>query len=285
MGDEFLGIGLNTIGNMMQMGQNAQNATDQFHHQQALNQQMQQIQQQNWNYTNFENQRKHMENAGLNVGLMYGMGGAGGSTMGGASGGSAAMAQSTDNIGSNIMAQMLQQKAIESQVELNKASANKEQALADETNKWKKGNIEADTAGKTLENRYKAGNLENQLEQTALENKKLVNENKISQIEADYKLQEKKLELAGLSLNNILTKSKTNLTNEQIEQTKQDVINSIKNTLANQRNSYSNERNSQTNEWISNVEKELKLKGLDLQETQQVLDVLKTIIGASIIRK
>jgi len=50
---------------------------------------MQDIQQQNWDYTNYENQRKHMEKAGLNVGLMYGQGGGGGSTMGGGAGGSA----------------------------------------------------------------------------------------------------------------------------------------------------------------------------------------------------
>ena len=29
-----------------------------------------------WDYTNAENQRKHLENAGLSVGLMYGKGGA-----------------------------------------------------------------------------------------------------------------------------------------------------------------------------------------------------------------
>ena len=33
-----------------------------------------------WNKTNVEAQRKHIENAGLNVGLMYGMGGGGGAT-------------------------------------------------------------------------------------------------------------------------------------------------------------------------------------------------------------
>lgn len=33
-----------------------------------------------WDYTNYENQRKHMEAAGLNPGLMYGMSGGGGAT-------------------------------------------------------------------------------------------------------------------------------------------------------------------------------------------------------------
>ena len=35
-----------------------------------------------WNYTNFENQMKHIREAGLSPGLIYGMGGQGGSTQG-----------------------------------------------------------------------------------------------------------------------------------------------------------------------------------------------------------
>ena len=35
-----------------------------------------------WNYTNFENQMKHIKEAGLRPGLIYGMGGQGGSTQG-----------------------------------------------------------------------------------------------------------------------------------------------------------------------------------------------------------
>ena len=35
-----------------------------------------------WNYTNFENQMKHIKEAGLSPGLIYGMGGQGGSTQG-----------------------------------------------------------------------------------------------------------------------------------------------------------------------------------------------------------
>ena len=36
-----------------------------------------------WNSTNFEQQREHMENAGLSVGLMYGGGGQGAVSQGG----------------------------------------------------------------------------------------------------------------------------------------------------------------------------------------------------------
>lgn len=37
-----------------------------------------------WDYTNYENQREHLENAGLNPGLLYGMSGSGGSSTAGA---------------------------------------------------------------------------------------------------------------------------------------------------------------------------------------------------------
>lgn len=37
-----------------------------------------------WDYTNYENQRKHLEEAGLNPGLLYGMSGGGGSSASGA---------------------------------------------------------------------------------------------------------------------------------------------------------------------------------------------------------
>ena len=57
--------------------------------QMALNKQSQQLAQENWDYTNAENQVKHYENAGLNVGLMYGGNGAGGTLSSGSGGGAA----------------------------------------------------------------------------------------------------------------------------------------------------------------------------------------------------
>ena len=48
-----------------------QRQKQQYKYQRKLNEQMAELQRQNWDYTNAENQRKHYENAGLNVGLMY----------------------------------------------------------------------------------------------------------------------------------------------------------------------------------------------------------------------
>ena len=39
-----------------------------------------------WDYTNYENQRQHLESAGLNAALLYGMSGGGGATAAGAQG-------------------------------------------------------------------------------------------------------------------------------------------------------------------------------------------------------
>ena len=46
----------------------------------------QQFNKEMWNYTNYENQKRHLENAGLNPALLYGMSGGGGATATGAQG-------------------------------------------------------------------------------------------------------------------------------------------------------------------------------------------------------
>lgn len=69
-----------------------------------------------WDYTNAENQVKHLKNAGLNVGLMYGQSGAGGM---GASGG--ARQESPDQAQGNPVGMALQVQQIEQQRRMNDA--------------------------------------------------------------------------------------------------------------------------------------------------------------------
>ena len=69
-----------------------------------------------WDYTNVENQVKHLKNAGLNVGLMYGQSGAGGM---GASGG--ARQESPDQAQGNPIGMALQVQQIEQQRRMNDA--------------------------------------------------------------------------------------------------------------------------------------------------------------------
>jgi len=122
-------IGIPLAGGIMDIAGQMIGMDTNMENQMILNQQAQDIQQQNWDYTNYENQRKHMENAGLNVGLMYGMSGGGGSTMGSGSGSQAPQID-LGKIGSNTMGIILQNKALESQVALNEANANKANADA-----------------------------------------------------------------------------------------------------------------------------------------------------------
>lgn len=90
-----------------------------------------------WDYTNTENQVKHIKKAGLNVGLMYGQGGGGGM---GLSGG--AKQESPSQPQGNPVAMGLQVQALEQQKRMQDAEIAKTLAEA------KKADIEADkTAG------------------------------------------------------------------------------------------------------------------------------------------
>lgn len=80
-----------------------------------------------WDYTNTENQVKHLKNAGLNIGLMYGQSGAGGM---GATGGSKqeGVDQAQGNpVGMALQAQQIEQqrRATEAQIQLTEAQAEK----------------------------------------------------------------------------------------------------------------------------------------------------------------
>lgn len=69
-----------------------------------------------WDYTNAENQVKHLKNAGLNIGLMYGQSGAGGM---GASGG--ARQESPDQAQGNPIGMALQVQQLDQQRRMNDA--------------------------------------------------------------------------------------------------------------------------------------------------------------------
>lgn len=85
-----------------------------------------------WDYTNYENQKKHMKAAGLNPALMYGMGGGGGVSANGAQG--QGVTQPTDRsveMGLKQQGLGLQLASIASQVDLNKSQAEKNKAEAE----------------------------------------------------------------------------------------------------------------------------------------------------------
>ena len=85
-----------------------------------------------WDYTNVENQRKHLENAGLSVGLMYGNGGTmQASSAGGQGQGVQGMKANPVEIAIQNKALGIQMRQVESQTALNAASAAKQMAEAE----------------------------------------------------------------------------------------------------------------------------------------------------------
>lgn len=98
-------------------------------YQQQAAAQSQQYAKEYWDYTNAENQVRHLKDAGLNVGLMYGQSGAGGM---GASGG--ARQESPDQAQGNPIGMALQVQQIEQQRKMNDAQIALTEAQAEKTN-------------------------------------------------------------------------------------------------------------------------------------------------------
>ena len=107
-----------------------------------------------WDYTNYENQRKHMENAGLSVGLMYGNGGAqASSTAGGTATQPSGPTTNPMAIGLQSKQIELQNRAIGSQIALNIANAAKAAAEAKKTGGVDTKKAESEIAWQEIENR------------------------------------------------------------------------------------------------------------------------------------
>lgn len=94
-----------------------------------------------WNSAKMQKER--LKEAGLNPGLMYGLGGEGGSSVS-SGGGSGAGVQGVNNIGTQAVMMGLQAKSIESQISLNKAQAAKINAETEKT-EAETGKTKADT--------------------------------------------------------------------------------------------------------------------------------------------
>lgn len=101
-----------------------------------------------WNYTNFKNQMKHIKEAGLSPGLIYGMGGQGGSTQGAGTASGVGLPQD-QSVGMGLRAQEIGVEMANalSQIKLNESQANKNEA---EANKIKGVDTEAQKA--TIDN-------------------------------------------------------------------------------------------------------------------------------------
>ena len=102
-----------------------------------------------WDYTNAENQVRHLKNAGLNVGLMYGQSGAGGM---GASGGAhqASPEQPQGNpVGMALQTQQIEQQRRMNDAQISLAEAQAEKAKAEAT---KIGGVDIEESLARIEN-------------------------------------------------------------------------------------------------------------------------------------
>ncbi len=129
------------------------NAQRQYENQRKLNQQGADLQMDMWNKTNYGAQLQHMKDAGLNPGLMYGMGGGGGATTGSQGGGSASKANAQKQMGIEGLMAGAQIDLIKAQKE--KTVAEKDAILGDTPES--KGRItkldaEAKEIGQRIEN-------------------------------------------------------------------------------------------------------------------------------------
>lgn len=280
---QVLGIGLGAIQNaqtqhMMQTQQN---------NQMALNAQGAQLARDNWDYTNYENQVKHMENAGLNVGLMYGSGGSGGSTTASTgSGGSASSGQAAKI--DNGMGLMLQNKAIESQIEVNKSEIVKKQAETKEiearTPTYGKGMQKTDAEIKNLAsllgvNEAKAKEILQNIE----ESKSNVNKNKalIDNMNAGTNKINQTLpyELNNLESQTGLNQQKIKESVALVEKMLSDRVNNGINAYANQRNANANETNANTNMYRQIADQLYQNGMLENKDEDQQIEIVKGIVN------
>lgn len=140
-----------------------------------------------WNYTGYSNQKKQMEEAGLNPALMYGGGGGGGQT---SSGGSMSAPNTLQPMAVQVALQAEQQKA---QIELTKAQTNNIKAQTMKTATTDMANSALDIVGKLISNKSGEVNTkkaEEEISQIKLTNEqisegvtKLKNENKLLDFE------------------------------------------------------------------------------------------------------
>ena len=106
-----------------------------------------------WESTNFEQQRKHMENAGLSVGLMYGGGGQGAVSQGGQA--TQPSGPTSNPVGMALQYKQIEQQneAIKSQTILNQAEAAKALAEAKKTSGVDTKKAESEVKWQEIENR------------------------------------------------------------------------------------------------------------------------------------
>lgn len=235
-----------------------------------------------WDYTNYENQVKHMKEAGLNPSLFYAKGGQGGATGGGQAQGVGL--PSTTPTMARIQAQGMgaQLQNILSQVELNKAVAKKTDAEADKIKgvdtqlaeaeaklKERIANLQ-DTVEKVLNSQEKM-NAANYFKIQA-EERKVWEEARKAVVDAEVaeKTKDANIEAAAIAnwkniLAGVESISRTSLNEQQIEKLKNDMAVAWANVALGEK-SVSNEADRIANDLM------IGMKGLNIKERELLKD-------------
>lgn len=139
-----------------------------------------------WDYTNYENQVKHLKEAGLNPALLYGQGGGGGSATGGGSAAGVGLPSST-GVGMGI-----QWEQMEAQKELAKAEAAKTNAEAAKLMTTDTENVKSETEKnkqEIKESKKRIESLTSQIHKTNEESKIIEFNNYLNDLRKKIKVQ------------------------------------------------------------------------------------------------
>ena len=165
----------------------------------------QELQKEMWDYTNYENQVKHLKAAGLNPALLYGMSGGGGSTAG------SAQAAGVSNPGTTAVAMGLEAAQLFSNIRLNNAMAEKNEAEADKT---KGVDTDLARAQENLTNfNAKLSELKGYLTQEDIDNAKLYGDKLVQEV----RLLENQADISDETMQNEIEMSAQKLLNMQWE--------------------------------------------------------------------
>ena len=249
LGGSVLGMIAGGIQNQNQMNQQTQLMNLQLKNQKELNKQGNELSYQNWLRTNYSAQRGEMERAGLNVGMMYGMGSGAGGTLTGGSGGSAASGNAPQP--NNQMAMLLGD--LMANIELKKAQARNLNVNSDKTEGVDTDLTKTQIDNNKIQNSFNTENFETALEKAKadLEN---VNANTNKQV-AEGKLSE----IDGVTRNwknvsDVLnTIMETKQMSENIKQKWAEVKTGWQNALTNIKNAETNRMNANTNQYNANI--------------------------------
>jgi hypothetical protein len=257
MAGSILGMVAGGMQNQNQMNQQGQLMNLQLRNQKELNKQGSELSYQNWLRTNYSAQRDQMEKAGLNVGMMYGMGGAGGTLTGG-SGGSAAGGQAPQP--NNQMAMLLGDLA--ANIDLKKAQARNLNVDSD-----KKEGVDTDLTKTQIDmnkltNLFNSGNMETalstskqELDNKIAENKILVESGKLTESNAKIADEKNRAEVNNIIADTLLKESGVDRNNAEIKKWATELIQNAQRIAIESRNASTNEKNAKINEFRAETER------------------------------